>query len=259
MVYHDELWMSKRWYFPSYNLTVSYIWSPLLVESDIIKGPDGVTQEVHLHLDVVHDEWSSQLKNFDYVIASGGKWFLNTAVFYENNKIVGCYYCPGKNLTDLGYDYGYRKTINLVFQHMASSDFKGTFLFRTIAPEHSEFGGSSNERYCKKTEPFKDGEVTLETVDKVMRNVEIEAFEQAVVPAWSNGVDIMLMDTTYLSLLRPDGHPGPYINYQPFAKDKKAQVETDCLHWCLPGPIDYWNDLLMEMTLNQAHRMGRVG
>ena len=253
MVFHDEAWMSSRWYFSSYNLTVSFIWAPLLVETDIIRSLDGLSvQEVHLHLDIIHDELSSQLKNFDYVIVSGGKWFLGTSIYYENNKIVGCYYCAGKNLTDLGYAYGYRKTLNLVFHHITSSDFKGTFLFRTIAPEHPEFKASSNWGYCNRTEPFKDGEVTLQEMDKVMRNVEKEAFEQVVVQARSNGVDFRLMDTTYLSLLRPDGHPGPFGTYQPLTKDKKAKGKNDCLHWCLPGPIDHWNDLLIEMTVKHA-------
>ena len=86
----------------------------------------------------------------------------------------------------------------------------------------------------------------------MLRKVEMEAFEQAVVQAQSNGVDLRLMDLTYLSLLRPDGHPGPYRTYQPFAKGKEAEVQNDCLHWCLPGPIDIWNDLLMEMAMHQA-------
>ena len=94
--------------------------------------------------------------------------------------------------------------------------------------------------------------MTLQEMDKVMRNVEMEAFEQVVVHAQRNGVDFRLMDTTYLSLLRPDGHPGPFRTYQPFTEDKKAKVENDCLHWCLPGPIDHWNDLLIEMTVKHA-------
>ena len=252
-VYHDKEWRSRKWYFSSYNFTLSVIWSPFLVKAEIFEDINGVSsKEIQLHLDVLHKDWVSQLKNFDYVITSGGKWFLKTAIFYEKNKIVGCHYCPGKNLTELGYDYGYRKAINLALRHIASSDFGGTVLFRTSTPDHFENGEWSDGGSCKRTQPFKDGEVTLKEVEKVMRKVEMEAFEQAVVQARRNGVDLRLMDTTYLSLLRPDGHPGPYRTYQPFSKDKKAKVQNDCLHWCLPGPIDHWSDLMMEMTLNKS-------
>ena len=252
-VFHDEEWKSRRWYFSSYNLTLSLIWSPLLVKADIIEGLDGgLSDEIHLHLDVLDEEWSSQLKNFDYVIASGGKWFLKTAIYYENNQIVGCHYCPGKNLSELGYDYGYGKALNLVLRHIVSSDFKGTVLFRTSTPDHYENGDSSYGDSCRRTHPFKGGEVRLNEVDKVMRKVEMAAFKQAVVWARIKGVDLRLMDTTHLSLLRPDGHPGPYRYFQPFAKDKRAKVESDCLHWCMPGPIDHWSNLLMEISMNKA-------
>ena len=98
--------------------------------------------------------------------------------------------------------------------------------------------------------PFKEGEVDMRDVDIVMRNIELEEIEKAVAVGSGNGVVLKLLDTTRLSVLRPDGHPGPYRQFQPFAKDKNAKVQNDCLHWCLPGPIDSWNDLLMELLEN---------
>ena len=89
-------------------------------------------------------------------------------------------------------------------------------------------------------------------MDKLLRKVEMAAFNQAVVWAQIKGVDLRLLDTTHLSLLRPDGHPGPYRYFQPFAKDKRAKVENDCLHWCLPGPIDHWSNLLIEISMSKA-------
>ena len=45
---------------------VGVYWAPLLVKTDIIRSLDGLSvQEVHLHQDIIHDELSSQLKNFD--------------------------------------------------------------------------------------------------------------------------------------------------------------------------------------------------
>ena len=252
-VFHDEEWRSRRWHFFSYNITLSAIWSPFLVKAETFDNVNGVSSpEIQVYLDILHEEWAAQLMNFDYVVTAGGQWFLKTAIYYENNKIVGCHYCPGRNLTELGYDYGYRKALNLVLRYFASSDFKGTVLFKTSAPDHFENGEWSTGGTCKRTHPFKAGEATLKEVQKVMRKVEMEAFKPAVLQAQSNGVDLRLMDLTYLSLLRPDGHPGPYRTYQPFANGKEEEVQNDCLHWCLPGPIDIWNDLLMEMAMHQA-------
>ncbi|XP_039122056.1 protein trichome birefringence-like 26 [Dioscorea cayenensis subsp. rotundata] len=44
------------------------------------------------------------------------------------------------------------------------------------------------------------------------------------------------------------------VPYHPFDGDNKKNVENDCNHWCLPGPIDTVNDMLMKMVMNgDAH------
>lgn len=242
-VYHDEEYRSKIWKFPSHNFTLSVIWSPFLLKSDIFEDMNGVSSsEINLYLDILDNNWTNQYKNFDYVVIAGGKWFLKTAIYHENNTVTGCHYCPGKNLTELGFDYAYRKAMELVFDFMATnSNHKAIVFFRTSTPDHFENGAWFSGGYCNRTVPFKEGEVEMSYVDSVMRGIEIEEFDKA---ERSLGANLRLLDTTTLSLLRPDGHPGPYRELDPFAK---AKLQNDCLHWCLPGPIDSWNDILMQM------------
>jgi hypothetical protein len=45
--------------------------------------------------------------------------------------------------------------------------------------------------------------------------------------------------------MRPDGHPSRYGHWA----NEKVQLYNDCIHWCLPGPIDIWNDMLFQMIL----------
>ncbi|GAB2248619.1 hypothetical protein Droror1_Dr00008501 [Drosera rotundifolia] len=54
----------------------------------------------------------------------------------------------------------------------------------------------------------------------------------------------------FLSLLRLNGHLGPYSRPHPFSKGKKSDKANDCLHWCLLGPIDSWNDVIMQMAVD---------
>nr|AXP99043.1 mannan O-acetyltransferase 1 [Amorphophallus konjac] len=249
-VYHDAEYRSKRWSFSSYNFTLSIIWSPFLVKAEIFEDMNGVsTKDIQLHLDTLDNKWTTEFRKFDYIVIAGGKWFLKTAIYWENGTIVGCHYCPGKNLTERGFEYAYRKALNLVLHQLTSSGYNGTVLFRTSTPDHFENGEWWSGGTCNRTRPFKEGEVTIRDVDQVMRTIELEEFIKALAAASNNGMRLKLLDTTHLSLMRPDGHPGPYRQFQPFAKDKKAKVQNDCLHWCLPGPIDSWNDLIMEMAL----------
>ncbi|KAK3026576.1 hypothetical protein RJ639_041596, partial [Escallonia herrerae] len=252
-VYHDKEYKSKRWYFPSHDFTLSVIWSPFLTKASIFEDNDGVSTDIiQLHLDELDTVWLEQFKNFDYIEIAGGKWFLKTAIYHENNTISGCHNCRGKNLTELGFEYAYQKALNATLKFITSSKHEVHTFFRTTTPDHFENGEWNTGGYCNRTGPFKLGEVNLSDIDAVMRKIELEEFEKAAATGLKNGLNLRLFDTTNLSLLRPDGHPGPYRVFHPFTgKDKNAaKVQNDCLHWCLPGPIDSWNDLIMELLLN---------
>ncbi|CAN0925583.1 Xyloglucan O-acetyltransferase 1 [Linum grandiflorum] len=47
--------------------------------------------------------------------------------------------------------------------------------------------------------------------------------------------------------MRPDGHPGAYMHPFPFANGVRERVQNDCVHWCLPGPVDTWNEILLQV------------
>ncbi|KAJ6390612.1 hypothetical protein OIU77_024761 [Salix suchowensis] len=249
--YHDEEYRSKIWHFPTHNFTLSVIWTPFLIKADIFEDMNGVSSsEIQLHLDELDRKWTDQYRSFDYAIIAGGKWFLKTAIYHENNVVTGCHYCPGKNLTELGFDYAYRKALQLVFNFITSSGHNTLAFLRTTTPDHFENGEWFSGGTCNRKVPFKEDGVNMTDVDTIMRNIELEEFAKAAALGPEKRVVLKLLDTTRLSLLRPDGHPGPYRQFQPFAVDKKAKVQNDCLHWCLPGPIDSWNDLVMEMIVN---------
>lgn len=98
--------------------------------------------------------------------------------------------------------------------------------------------------------PFKESEGEMKSEDELMRDIELEEFRKTR----EEEANIALLDTTSMSLLRPDGHPGPYRYPNPFSGMKikdPVRVQNDCLHWCLPGPIDSWNDLMVEVMLNR--------
>uniref|UniRef100_A0A251LDR3 Uncharacterized protein n=1 Tax=Manihot esculenta TaxID=3983 RepID=A0A251LDR3_MANES len=250
-VYHDEEYKSKRWHFPSYNFTVSNIWSPFLVEAAIFEDSDGVsTAEVQLQLDKLDKNWTNLYQDLDYAIISTGKWFLKAAIYHKNDTVVGCHICPGKNFTEKGFVFAYEKALHYAMDFIATSNHKGLIFFRTSTPDHFEYGEWHNGGTCPKTRPAKEGEMQLKDLSRILRDTELAEFERGSAKAAENGVNLKLLDFTNLLVSRPDGHPGPYRHFYPFAEDKNATVQNDCLHWCLPGPIDYWNDVIMEMVVN---------
>ncbi|XP_014505906.1 protein trichome birefringence-like 23 [Vigna radiata var. radiata] len=250
LVYHDEEYRSKSWNFPSYDFRISVIWSPFLVEAAIFEDINGVSSsEVELHLDKLDSKWTDQYLDFDYIIISTGKWFLKSAIYYENDTILGCHSCPKRNLTELGFNFAYRKALKFVMNFVVSSNHKGMVFFRTFTADHFENGEWFSGGTCNRTAPIKEGEMERKYLNQMLRDIELDEVGKAASEASKNGVNFKLVDFSALSQLRPDGHPGPYRQFQPFAKDKKAKVQNDCLHWCLPGPIDTWNDIIMEMIV----------
>ncbi|KAG6491693.1 protein trichome birefringence-like 26 [Zingiber officinale] len=246
LVFHDDQYRSRRWHFPSHNFTLSLIWSPFLLKAETFEDDNGVaTSESKLHADTLDETWTSQYNSFDYVVISGGQWFLKAAIYVENNAVIGCHYCPKLNLSELGVQYVYKKTLNSLFHFINTSEHKPTVIYRTWTPDHFEFGRWSSGGVCNRTTPYKVGEYTGTDLDRAMQNIELEEFTKAIGRA--NGAKLKLLDTFKLSLLRPDAHPGPYRTFHPFGDDKNKKVQNDCLHWCLPGAIDTWNELIVEL------------
>ncbi|KAH7685707.1 PC-Esterase protein [Dioscorea alata] len=250
-IFHDSAFNTRTWYYSSHNLTLYVIWAPFLIHYETIDNHGDKSQiDTHLHLDILDSKWTSEYNKFDYVVISGGPDFYRSSIIYENNQVIGCHYCPHLKLRNLATDEIYRKALQLSLKFIATSEHKPFVILRTWSPSHYEDGELPNERVCSRTMPFREGEISGAPSDLKMREVEVEELQKAATIGARNGVRMELLDTYHLSLLRPDGHPGPYGTYRPFDSDMKKKVQNDCLHWCLPGPIDTWNELLLKMLIS---------
>lgn len=252
-VYHDEQFKSRRWHFPAHNFNLSLIWSPFLIKAEIFENDEGeATSENRLHIDTLDVKWTSQYNDFDYIIISGGQWFLKSAIYVENGTIVGCHYCPKLKLSEISLEYSYARMLNSIYRFIATSKHKPVVIYRTWTPDHFEYGAWSSGGLCNRTAPYKLGEFGGRDADRLMRKIEIDEFNKAVALEGSeNGSHLRLLDTYRLSMLRPDAHSGAYRKFHPFEQGLDVKVQYDCLHWCLPGAIDTWNDLLMKLIVDE--------
>lgn len=244
-LYRDEKDLFVRWFFPSYNFTLAVFWSPFLVEwtEDAVQSfPPGHEK---LFLDTVDTKWASSISEYDYVVLSSGHWFLKSSIYFMHDEVVGCHYCPGMNLTQVGFYFGYRMALRTVFDFLTSSNYKGIVIFRTFTPDHFENGQWHNGGKCIRTVP--DHNATLEGVTAEMYKIQLEEFGRT--SHLNSGINarFKLADTIHASVVRPDGHPGPYRDVQLKPIDKDAKVQQDCLHWCLPGAVDTWSAMILEM------------
>lgn len=241
----------RKWNFPSYNFTLSIYWSPFLVKgiekkSDI--EPDNYNT---LYLESVDEKWAGEMGHLDMVVLSIGHWFLHPAVYFYGDSALGCHYCKGQNYTEIGFYDVYRKaiktTLDAIIERKGPIGKEMDVIVTTFSPAHFE-GEWDKFGACPKTKPYKPEEKKLEGMDEEMRKVELEEIKIAKEKAKKFGnLRLEVVDITKLSLLRPDGHPGPYLYPFPFANGISDRVQNDCVHWCLPGPIDTWNEIMLDI------------
>ncbi|XP_057481073.1 protein trichome birefringence-like 19 [Actinidia eriantha] len=232
----------RGWFYPDYNFTLALLMTTHLVKSTAVNSFSGSI--VELYLDEVEEAWASQVKTFDYVIISAGHWFTKPLMYREKKKIVGCSMCGKDNITDLTRYYGYRKAFRMAFRTLLELDnFKGTVILRTITQPHFEGEDSKGRGNCVRTKPYTREELRLDWDIWMYYMVQVEEFLAAKKEGKKKGLEYWLLDITETTRSRPDGHPNHYGN----PPEMSFMLYSDCLHWCLPGPIDTWNEILLQL------------
>ncbi|KAL2532767.1 Protein trichome birefringence-like 16 [Abeliophyllum distichum] len=213
--------------FPDTNTTILYYWSASLCGLQPINMTDPAT-EFAMHLDQPPAFLSQFLAEFHVVILNTGhhwnrgKFRANRWVMHANGKPV-----TDRKLAEIGNAKNYsvysiaRWLDSQIPLHPGLKVF-----FRTISPRHFLNGDWNTGGSCDNTIPLARGSEVLqdESSDPV--------FEGAV-----RGTKVNVLDITAISQLRDEGHISRY-------SIKASEGINDCLHWCLPGIPDTWNELL---------------
>ncbi|KAK6913455.1 Trichome birefringence-like, N-terminal domain [Dillenia turbinata] len=236
--------LSYHWLYAEYNFSISTFWSPYLVKAnDTNTSHRSYTSLMNLHLDKADDAWAAQIEGFDYVIISAGQWFFRPGMFYEDGKLVGCHKCLKDNITELPKFYAYRKAFQTAFKTLQNlKNYEGITLLRTLSPDHYENGIWNDGGNCIRTRPFTRQEVYVYPDNLEFYRTQVDEYRNAKRRGRDRGLKFRLLNTTDAMLLRPDGHPNKYGHWQ-----HQNITFNDCVHWCLPGPIDTWNEFLLQI------------
>ncbi|XP_073147099.1 protein trichome birefringence-like 19 [Henckelia pumila] len=240
---------NKRYEFNEHDFNISMFWSPYLVHTEKT-DPNDEKRPFNLHLDQFNLNWTTKIASFDYVIISAGHWFFRPTYFYLNRQLVGCLYCPETQVAHLKSTFSYRRAFRTALRAINEAvDFGGVAFLRTFAPSHFEGGPWDKGGDCARTAPFRRNETSLEDYSLEMYMIQLEELRIARKAGRRNGGNkFRLFDATKPMLLRPDGHPSKYGHSQGL----NQSFANDCVHWCLPGPIDSWNDFLQHLLKREV-------
>ncbi|KMS95327.1 hypothetical protein BVRB_009340 [Beta vulgaris subsp. vulgaris] len=249
--YKDSEDRFRTWYFPLSNFTLMTFWSKFLVKSEERMVNNTNTGSFDLYFDEVDEKWASKLPGLDYVIISDAHWFFRRNYLHNQGKLIGCVYCNEPNITELGLNYSLRMSFRAALKYI--NNCKGckdmVTLVRTFSPAHFENGAWDTGGGCNRTSPQRqkaNEELENTRFELELRRLQVEELNRANKEGEGEGKRFRALDITRAMLMRPDGHPGEFWG------NRWMKGYNDCVHWCMPGPIDAWNDFLLAVLQKEV-------
>ncbi|XWS29913.1 hypothetical protein CRYUN_Cryun24cG0071100 [Craigia yunnanensis] len=214
--------------FPSTNTTILYYWSASLSDLEPINSTDPAS-DFAMHLDRPPAFLRRFLHRFDVLVLNTGhhwnrgKLTANRWVMHVNGK-------PNENkeLEDIrnAKNFTVHNVVRWLDSQLLSHPRLKAF-FRTISPRHFRNGDWNTGGTCNNTAPLTGG-------SEVLQDESSDKFVEGAV----GGTKVKILDITAISELRDEAHMSGY-------SIRPIQGMNDCLHWCLPGVPDTWNELLI--------------
>ncbi|XP_021775607.1 protein trichome birefringence-like [Chenopodium quinoa] len=213
-----------------YNAVIEFYWSPFLIEFD----KNHKSGKNVLVLDKISLN-SHQWQGADIMVFNSGHWYTHT----RKLKAWELFQYKGKlsetMSIDLAYDRAMKTWAKWIEEYVIPN--KTNVIFRSISGQHT------SEPWCYNyTQPFKDDSFE-NAFPKSLINI-IESLIEGM-----SKVQVKYLNITKLTDYRIDAHSSVYWSNSTWkmvaAKSKQfLSSYADCIHWCLPGLPDTWNELL---------------
>ncbi|KAL3027295.1 hypothetical protein AAZX31_03G043800 [Glycine max] len=223
-----------------YNATVEFLWAPLLAESNSDDPVNHRLDERIIRPDTVLRH-ASLWENADILVFNTYLWWRQGPVklLWTHEENGACEELDGHGAMELAMG---------AWADWVSSKvdpLKKRVFFVTMSPTHlwsREWKpGSEGNCYGEKDPIDNEGYwgsgsdlPTMSTVEKILSNLSSK---------------VSVINITQLSEYRKDGHPSIFRKFwEPLRPEQLSNPPSysDCIHWCLPGVPDVWNELLFH-------------
>lgn len=227
-----------------YNATIEFYWSPLMVESNSDdpvnhRLPDRIVRVKAIEKHARH--W-----------AEAHILIFNTYLWWRRPRIKALFGSFEDEETSSlklvkmrrGYEMALRTWSDWLEVNINPN--KTQLFFMSMSPIHDrgeEWGKAKGENCHSETEQItKVGYKGNGTDPKMMKIVE-----NVLNDLKTRGLNVQMINITQLSEYRKEAHPSIYRKqWEPLKEDQISNPSSyaDCIHWCLPGVPDVWNELL---------------
>ncbi|CAM8961895.1 unnamed protein product [Rhodiola kirilowii] len=227
-----------------YNATVEFYWAPLLVESNSDDPINHNLPERIVRIQAI-EKHARHWTNAHIIVFDTYLWWLipKMKVLWGSfeNPDAGIY--KDVEMTR-AYELALQTWADWLELHINKS--LTSLFFVSMSPTHQrgeEWGGRAGQNCFNETSPVAKAKYWgTGSETKLMRIVE-----NTISSLKHRGINIQMLNITQLSEYRKEAHPSIYRKqWEPLSKDQLSDPSSyaDCIHWCLPGVPDTWNEIL---------------
>ncbi|KAI3525218.1 hypothetical protein L1887_03893 [Cichorium endivia] len=225
-----------------YNASIEFYWAPFLVESISDHATKHTVMKRLVRLDSISNH-SKQWEGVDILVYESYVWWM-----YK--PTINATYGDVENIKEYNVTKAYRIAMETWANWIKTSinSHSQKVFFMTMSPTHLwnwewKKGDDGN---C-----FGESEPIQRPYWGTGSNLDIMGIVKEVIE--NLRVNVRLLNITQLSEYRKDGHASVYGERKGklLTKEQRSDPKNyaDCIHWCLPGVPDTWNEILYAVLL----------
>ncbi|KAL0399456.1 UNVERIFIED_CONTAM: protein trichome birefringence-like 31 [Sesamum radiatum] len=225
-----------------FNATIEYYWAPFIVESISDHATNHTVLKRLVRLDSVAKH-SKEWRAADVLIFESYVWWMYKPTINATYGLLD-------NIQEYNVTTAYRLALETWANWIESSINPQTqkIFFTTMSPTHLwswEWNPGTDGNCFNETHPIEGSYWGTGSNLDIMGIVEDVLGELKV--------KVTLLNITQLSEFRKDGHTSVFGERKGKLLTKEQRNDpknyADCIHWCLPGVPDTWNEILYALLL----------